>query len=54
VLTFGVRGLASPSLETPSAPPLGTGGARDDGDFGEVEGFGIVGLVEADGGPADF
>lgn len=52
--TFGVRGLASPSLEMPSAPALGVGGAREFGDFGEVDGFGIVGLVAVDAGVADF
>jgi hypothetical protein len=53
-LTFGVRGLASPSLEMPSAPALGVGGAREFVDFGEVDGFGIVGLVVVDAGVADF
>jgi len=54
VLTFGVRGLASPSLETPSATVLGVGGARDGDDFVEVEGFGTVGPADADAGVADF
>ena len=30
------------------------GGAREFGDFGEVDGFGIVGLVAVDVGEADF
>jgi hypothetical protein len=53
-LTLGMRGLASPSLEMPSAPALGVGGARVVDDFGEVEGFGIVGPVGVDAGVADF
>lgn len=54
MLTFGVRGLVSPSLETPSAPALGAGGAREFGNFGEVDSFGTVGLVAVDAGGADF
>ena len=53
-LTFGVRGLVSPSLEMGSAPALGVGGTREFGDFGEVDGFGTVGLVAVDAGVADF
>ena len=52
--TLGIRGLASPSLEIPSAPALGVGGARDAEDFGEVEGFETVGPVGVDAGAADF
>jgi hypothetical protein len=53
-LTLGMRGLVSPSLEMPSAPALGVGGARDAGGFGEVEGFGTVGPVGVDAGATDF
>lgn len=53
-LTFGVRGLASPSLEIPSPAALGVGGAREFGVFGEVDGFATVGLVAVDAGIADF
>jgi hypothetical protein len=53
-LTFGVRGLASPSLEMPSAPAPDVGGAREFGDFGEVDGLDTVGLVAVDAGLADF
>jgi len=53
-LTFGERGLASPSLEIPSTPVLSVGGAREFGDFGEIDGFGTVGLVVVDAGVADF
>ncbi len=38
----------------PSAPALGVGGAREFGDFGDVDGFGTVGLVAEDAGVADF
>ena len=48
-----LRGLASPSLETPSVPALGVGGVRNDEDFGVVEGFGVVGPVDADAGRGD-
>lgn len=57
MLTFGVRGLASPSLETPSATVMGVGGARDGEDFvdfAEVEGFGAVGLADGDTGVGGF
>jgi hypothetical protein len=49
-----VRGLASPSLETPSATVLGVGGARVGDDFGGVAGFGVVGPADADAGAADL
>jgi hypothetical protein len=53
-LTLGVRGFASPSLETPSAGVLGVGGARGGDDFEGVEGFGTVGPADVDAGAADF
>ena len=48
-----MRGLASLSLETPSAPALGFGGARDGEDFGEAEGFDVVRPVGADAGAVE-
>lgn len=38
----------------PSPPAVGVGGAREFGDFGEVDGFGTVGLVAVDAGAGDF
>jgi hypothetical protein len=49
-----VREFGSPSLEMPSAVELGVGGARDGEDFEGVEGFGTVGLAEADAGATGF
>jgi hypothetical protein len=53
-LTLGMRGLASPSLDMPSAPAPGVGGTRDAEDFGEVEDFGTVGPIGVDRRVAGF
>jgi hypothetical protein len=47
-LTLGMRGLASPSLEMPSAPAPCVGGTRDVEDFGEVEDFATAEPVGVD------